>query len=68
MNATTETAELTASDGTPGNDLGFSVAIEGETIAAGAPQQEEGTNGVQGAVYTYAKPRRDGRTPRRHRS
>jgi hypothetical protein len=55
-NATTETAELTASDGTPGNDLGFSVATEGETIVAGAPQQEEGTNGVQGAVYTYAKP------------
>jgi hypothetical protein len=55
-NATTETAELTASDGTSGNDLGFSVAIEGETIVAGAPQQEEGTNGVQGAVYTYAKP------------
>jgi hypothetical protein len=55
-NATTETAALTASDGTPGNDLGFSVAVEGNTIVAGAPQQEEGANGVQGALYVFTEP------------
>jgi hypothetical protein len=52
--ARTETAKLTASDGVPGAGLGFSVAIDGDTIAAGAPDAVFG--GVeQGAVYTFTR-------------
>src|SRR5262249_55868791 len=33
----TQTAELTASDGTPNDQLGFSIAVSGDTITSGAP-------------------------------
>ena len=33
----TQAAKLTASDGAADDDLGFSVAVSGTTIAAGAP-------------------------------
>ena len=33
----TEAAELTASDGAAGDQLGFSVAVSGDTVVAGAP-------------------------------
>lgn len=55
-NANTQTAELTASDAIAGDLLGFSVAIEGDTIVAGAPQQEEGANSAQGALYVFTEP------------
>ncbi|HUZ14672.1 MAG TPA: hypothetical protein VMU72_00665 [Gaiellaceae bacterium] len=48
----TQTAELTASDGAEYDALGWTVAVSGDTIAAGAP----GSNGAQGAVYVYTKP------------
>ncbi len=51
----TETAKLTASDG--GIDLlGDSVAVSGDTIAAGAPSATVGGNDGQGAVYVFVKP------------
>ena len=56
VNMPTQTAELTASDGIRGDILGFSVAIEGDTIVVGAPQQEEGASGVQGALYVFTEP------------
>jgi len=46
----TQTAELTASDYAPGDDLGYSVAVSGSTIVAGAPDQTLGTS------YVYVMP------------
>ena len=47
----TQTATLTAVDATAGDRLGASVAIQGDTIVAGAP----GHAGDQGAIYTFAR-------------
>jgi hypothetical protein len=49
----TQTAELSASDGTAGDSLGRSVAASGETIAAGAPDHEVRRVIAQGAVYAF---------------
>ena len=52
----TPTAELTASDGQTGDELGWSVAISGNTIVAGArARQIEGHDG-QGAAYVWTEP------------
>ena len=50
-----ETAKLTASDGTTTDFLGWSVAVDGDTIVAGANGADVGTNDFQGAVYTFAR-------------
>ncbi len=52
----TQTAELTASDGAAGDELGWGVAVSGDTIAAGAPFHTIGANSNQGVVYEYTKP------------
>jgi trimeric autotransporter adhesin len=52
----TQTAELTASDGQADDELGYSVAISGNTIVAGARQRQVGSNDGQGAAYVYAEP------------
>jgi hypothetical protein len=52
--ARSETAKLTASDGARFDDLGFSVAVAGDTIVAGAPGATVGGNSSRGAVYTFA--------------
>jgi len=52
----TETARLTASDGASGDVLGASVAIDGDTIVAGAPGANIGANALQGAAYVFVKP------------
>jgi len=58
----TQTAELTASDGAEFHQLGYSVAISGNTIVAGAPgnKQEQGSKGCgvvePGAAYVYVMP------------
>jgi hypothetical protein len=52
----TETAGLTASDGAQGDMLGYSVAVSGGTVVAGAPSAKIGSNGGQGAAYTFAMP------------
>ncbi len=49
----TETGTLTASDGAPGDHLGRSVAIDGDTIVAGAPEDSV-ANAAEGSVYTFA--------------
>jgi hypothetical protein len=51
---TTQTAELTVGV-TSRADVGFSVAIAGNTILAGAPDAI-GQNGDQGATFVYLKP------------
>lgn len=50
-----QTATLTASNGQNGDDFGYSVAIVGNTIAAGAPQAAVGQNSLVGAVYVFQK-------------
>ncbi len=50
-----ETAKLTAADGATGDRLGVSVAIDGDTIVAGAPSDDVGANPNQGSVYTFAR-------------
>ena len=52
----TQTAELTASDGTANDEFGTSVAISGETIVVGAAYHEVGMNAGQGAAYVFTEP------------
>ncbi len=52
----TQTAELTSSEPIEGNALGFSVAISGNTVVAGAPSHQVCENSGQGMVYTYTMP------------
>jgi FG-GAP repeat len=59
-----ENAQLTASDGIGGDELGYSVAISGNTVVAGASDASIGTgcpNGpsckdFEGAAYVYVQP------------
>ena len=52
----TPTAHLAASDGVVPDQVGFSVAIDGGTIVAGAEHQNIGANDEQGALYVFVKP------------
>ena len=52
----TPAAELTASDGASGDELGASVAIDGDTVVAGAPGHTVASNAGQGAAYVFTKP------------
>jgi hypothetical protein len=52
----TQSAELTASDGRAGDALGWSVAISGSTIVAGALDHPVAGNDSQGAAYVFAEP------------
>src|SRR5262245_39575945 len=47
----TQSAKLTASDGAGLDHLGQSVAIDGDTIVAGAPGNDVGA----GAIYTFTR-------------
>jgi FG-GAP repeat len=51
--ATTQTAELTASDGAPGDALGLAVASSGSTIFAAAPLRSIDGQARRGAVYAF---------------
>ena len=52
----TEAATLTASDGSTFDQLAGAVAIDGDTIAAGATADSIGPNWYQGSVYVFTKP------------
>ncbi len=52
----TQTAELTTGEPGEGNALGFSVAISGNTIVAGAPSHQVGQDSGQGIVYVFTEP------------
>ena len=52
----TPTAHLTASDGVVPDLVGYSVAIDGDTIVAGAEHENIGANDEQGALYVFVKP------------
>ena len=60
--ARTETAKLTATDGTAFDELGVSVAIDGDTILGGAFFDTVGTSGAQGSAYTFARGGEQART------
>ncbi len=51
-----QTAELIASDGKEGDQLGESVAVSGDTVAAGAPHHEVAGHKEQGAAYVFSEP------------
>lgn len=55
-NASVGRARLTASDGMAQAELGFSVAVSGTTVVAGAPDAIIGANTFQGAAYVFVKP------------
>jgi hypothetical protein len=48
-------AKLTASDGTENDELGTTVGVSGNTVAAGAPDVTIGSNSYQGAAYIFGK-------------
>lgn len=50
-----ERAALVASDGAARDAFGFAVAIDGNTIAAGAFKADIGANEEQGAVYIFVR-------------
>jgi trimeric autotransporter adhesin len=52
----TETAKLTASDGQANDELGWALAMSGNTIVAGAPFATVGSNAFQGAGYLFVRP------------
>jgi hypothetical protein len=48
----TETAKLTAANGVAGGNFGYSVAVDGDTVVAGALFQ----NNARGAAYVFVEP------------
>jgi hypothetical protein len=49
----TQTAKLTSSDGAANDEFGYSVAVSGATIVAGAPSAAVGGNNYRGAAYVF---------------
>ncbi len=47
--------KLTASDAAPGDGLGSAVALEGDTLAAGAPSLGNGSGTSAGAAYVFQR-------------
>ncbi|MBS1788625.1 MAG: hypothetical protein JST85_12930 [Acidobacteria bacterium] len=47
--------KLTAQDGAANSGFGFSIAISGDTIVAGAPLDDIGTNVDQGSAYVFTR-------------
>jgi len=50
-----QSAELTARDGRPSDEFGFSVALSGSTAVVGAPYHAVGSNIEQGAAYVFVR-------------
>ncbi len=51
----TETAKLTASDGSSNDNFGYSVSISGNTIIVGTPK-DDGSKTNSGSAYIFEKP------------
>jgi hypothetical protein len=51
----TETAKLTASDGAAQDFFGMAVAVEGDTVVAGASADDVGSNADQGSAYVFKR-------------
>lgn len=52
----TQTAKLTASDGIKDDAFGYSVSIDGNTVASGAPYGSISSNQQEGSVYIFVEP------------
>ena len=48
-------AELTASDGKAGDELGTTIAVSGGTVVVGAMNHQVGSNAKQGAAYVFVQ-------------
>ena len=48
-----QAAELSAADGATGDRLGYSVAVSGDALVAGAPDRAVGGNNEQGSAYLF---------------
>ena len=46
---------LTASDGVPGDHLGYAVSLDGNTALVGAPWDDVGANTDQGSAYIFVR-------------
>jgi hypothetical protein len=46
---------LTASDGVPGDHLGYAVSLDGDTALVGAPWDDVGANADQGSAYVFVR-------------
>ncbi len=53
LNQLTQFAELTASDGQPQDQFGWSVGVSGNTVIVGAQTHKVGSNLAQGAAYVF---------------
>jgi len=51
----TQQVKLAASDGAAGDRFGSSVAISGETVVVGAPDDDLGGGGDQGSAYVFVR-------------
>jgi FG-GAP repeat len=51
-----QSAELTATDGTESDELGYSVAVSGATVVAGARKHQVSEYADQGAAYVFSEP------------
>jgi trimeric autotransporter adhesin len=52
----TETAQLAASDGVPGDQFGISVSVSGNAALVGAFEATVNGNPLQGAAYVFTRP------------
>jgi IPT/TIG domain/FG-GAP repeat len=52
----TQSAELTATDGSEPDELGYSVAVSGATVVAGARKHQVTEYADQGAAYVFTEP------------
>jgi len=53
----TQEAKLTAGDGAAGDQFGWSVAIDGDTVLVGAIYDTVGANSYQGSTYVFTRSR-----------
>jgi FG-GAP repeat len=51
----TEEAKLLADDGSPYDELGIAVAIEGDTVVAGAPENHDTSGTLPGSAYVFIR-------------
>jgi hypothetical protein len=55
LSALVDETRLTANDGAAGDQLGWSVALDGDTAVVGAPYADVGGQAGQGAVYVFVR-------------
>ena len=53
---TTQTAELTASDGVANDGFGNTIAASGDNVLVGAYSHQDGPNQFEGAAYVFTRP------------